>query len=685
MKRRILCLSLVFVSLISIVFSSFSVSADDFDINDYIEVHRPEIPKVDNNGDLLQDDIDTSFDDEFYNSPDEIDEDEKDEKTFDKKQYYSADDNTSSSNINSDVDSNKSSTVTKKSLSKSPRASSLNEENGISAQSDDGSPSPSYLPCWVDSNPGYPFKITKDNALICFENGFSFYYVKYIINDLSCGNTFGPLELEEKLPDLFTDKNLIIVRYLNKYLDSTNYDNPYSYMFIYSDNDFYMENHGSKMSESTKGNYFTAYVGTDVSNTKLGLSPSFFDFPDLGYHTSIVSQVGDRLLSNSSDVTVAYTGGHKFFIDGKEVPVVDSDDKYSDNDIIGEISSNNDKYSLDFSAHSNKEITDDTEYDVKLFAVDIDNLSSLTTVEFKKFKFRYELDKNVRYCDLSEFYNSNGIINKENQSISDTSDLEHIYYYIHQMKAYDDSEESVTGYNFDKFEIRNTCTFIVAYKLKGSEENYIICKDSIFVYNYEKTIDEVMGDYTVKKEYEEFPDIHDYIEDFPDVKDFLPEGEDPGPIDWVLAYIKWIGACLKTFGKNFLGFFKWLKDCVPIVWKNLGIVLYNMVCDLKSLLIYLFKPKTKSINSMVNKKIPGFSKLKNSFNNTNKAKLPYLKLFGVKFGFDFSKIDSDTKSFMRTISSVLIYIVFAVGVLKLIGKVFGFNIHGGSDDSDDSD
>lgn len=682
MKKRILCLSLVFVSLISIVFSSFSVSADDFDINDYIEVHRPEIPKVDNNGDLLQDDIDTSFDDEFYNSPDEIDEDEKDEKTFDKKQDYSSDYNTSSSASDSDVGNDKQRRIAKKSLSKSPgtSTSSVNEDNGISAQSDDGSPSPSYLPCWVDSNPGYPFKITKDNALICFENGFSIYYVKYIINDLSCGNTFGPLELEEKLPDLFTDKNLIIVRYLNKYLDSTNYDNPYSYMFIYSDNDFYMENHGSKMSESTKGNYFTAYVGTDASNTKLGLSPSFFDFPDLGYHTSIVYQVGDRLLSNSSDVTVAYTGGHKFFIDGKEVPVVDSDDKYSDNDIIGEISSNNDKYSLDFSAHSNKEITDDTEYDVKLFAVDIDKLSSLTTVEFKKFKFRYELDKNVRYCDLSEFYNSNGIINKENQSISDTSDLEHIYYYIHQMKAYDDSEESVTGYNFDEFEIRNTCTFVLAYKLKGSDNNYIVY--SHLIYNYKPIINDVMDPFTIKKEYEDFPDIKDYIEDFPDVEDFLPEGEDPGPIDWILAYVKWIGACLKTFGKNFIGLFRWLKDCVPIVWKNLGIVLYNMVCDLKSLLIYLFKPKIKSIKKFADKRVPGFTKLLSTFKYLNSSDLPYVKLFGVKFGFDFTWMDSNLKSTMRSISSAIFYMIFAYGLMNMLGKMFGFKAFGGGSDDD---
>ena len=676
MKRRILCLLLVFVSLISIVFSSFSVYADDFDINDYIEVHKPEIPKVDSNGDLLQDDIDTSFNDEFYNSPDEIDEDEKDEKTFDKKQYYSADDNTSSSNINSDVDSNKSSTVTKKSLSKSPRASSLNEENGISAQSDDGSLDASYIPFWSDGSSFYPYKITKDNAIHCFENGFSIYAVKHIDIDAP-----GPLHLEEHYPDLFTSKNLIIIRFESYYLKkATNYPDKYVYAFIYSDTDVYMDSSGGFFNFDSMNNYFFAYITTNSKQTNLYMNSCLFNFPDISY-SRISGVSGSDTLVMSEDITVAYTGGHKFFIGDDEIPVVDSDDKYSDNDIIGEISSNNDKYSLDFSAHSNKEITDDTEYDIKLFAVDIDKLSLLTTVEFKKFKFRYELDNNVRYCDLSEFYNSNGIINKENQSFSDTADLESIYYYIHQMKAYDDSEESVTGYNFDKFEIRNTCTFVVAYKLKDSNENYIICKDSIFVYNYEKTIDNVIGDYTVKRDYEDFPDIHDYIEDFPDVEDFLPEGEDPGPIDWILAYIKWIGACVKTLGKNFIGFFKWLKDCIPVAWNNLGIALYNLVCDLKSLLLYLFKPKTKSINSMVNKKIPGFLKLKNSFKNTNKAKLPYLKLFGVKFGFDFSNIDSDTKSFMRTISSVLIYILFAVGVLKLIGKVFGFNIHDGSDDS----
>ena len=378
-------------------------------------------------------------------------------------------------------------------------------------------------------------------------------------------------------------------------------------------------------------------------NTQIGLSAVHFNFSDIDYY-SLGSESGSTTLRMATDISVVYTGGHKLFIDDNAVD-------------------------LTWVAGSSDEITDETEYDVRLFALD------MQTAPLK-------LSSDLRYVDLSSSgYTSVGTINIDNQTITDTADLEHIYYYIHQMKAYDDSEESVTGYDFDEFEIRNTCTFVLAFKIKDSDDDYVVCAD--FVYDYEKTIDNVIGDYTVKRDYEDFPDIHDYIEDFPDVEDFLPEGEDPGVIDWILAYIKWIGACVKTLGNNFIGFFKWLKDCVPVAWKNLGIALYNLVCDLKSLLLYLFKPKTKSINTMVNKKIPGFINLKNSFNNTNKAKLPYLKLFGTKFGFDFSVIDSDTKSFLRTISSAIMYIVFSLGVINLIGKVFGFKISGSSDDSDE--
>lgn len=670
MKKRILCLLLVFVSLISIVFSSFSVSADDFDINDYIEVHKPEIPKVDNNGDLLQDDIDTSFDDEFYNSPDVIDEDEK---TFDEKQNYSSDDNASSSVSNSDVGNDKQRRSNKKSLSKSSGAStsSVNDESGISAQSDDDPYIDPAIPSnWYGKHSGTSFVVTLENALSCFINGFN------AIADLPQYKfDFNGDVLYNSYLELFNQNNLIIYRYIDPYKVYNSDYHEYYYGFIFTDSDLHFTsvNPGVSKFDATycnfvsspnlsQGNIFSAVIA--CSANKLGYDSFNFQFSDIDY-----KYYGGNTFycGENTDFSIVYNGGsHNIFIDDEKVS------SSSSSEILGNILIDDNAVDLYWQAKSSNDITDDTVYDVKLFALDIDNSDSVPSSLFD----------DVRYCDLSKFYSCDGIINKDHQFIYDSADLEHIYYYIHQMKAYDDSEESVTGYDFDKFEIRNTCTFVVAFKLKDSDDDYVVCAD--FVYDYEKTIDNVIGDYTVKRDYEDFPDIHDYIEDFPDVEDFLPEGEDPGVIDWILAYIKWIGACVKTLGNNFIGFFKWLKDCVPVAWKNLGIALYNLVCDLKSLLLYLFKPKTKSIKSMVEKKIPGFSKLVNVIKSKDKESLPYLKLFGVKFGFSPELIDSNTKSFMRSMSSFILYMIFGFCVVRLLGKLFGFAIgSGGDDDSGD--
>ena len=263
MKKRILCLSLVFVSLISIVFSSFFVVyADDFDINDYIEVHRPEIPKVDNNGDLLQDDIDTSFDDEFYNSPDEIDEDEKDEKTFDEKQSYSSD---SSSVYDSNNNSN-SSTERRKSITRSC-ASSINEdsESGISVQSDDTEDDTlniGLLENWLTSSGSYPFVITKDNVLQCFQLGFYKYWSAFIKDNSNYNdNNYDSYYLLENYPDLFKNKNLIILKYDSYYLKAKGYsDCCYVYEFIFCEDDYYLKGGSTVDTDSTKGNFFEARV-----------------------------------------------------------------------------------------------------------------------------------------------------------------------------------------------------------------------------------------------------------------------------------------------------------------------------------------------------------------------------------------------------------------------------------------
>ena len=673
MKRRILCLSLVFVSLISIVFSSFSVYADDFDINDYIEVHKPEIPKVDNNGDLLQDDIDTSFDNEFYNSPDEIDDSEKDFETFDKKQDYSSDDSTSSSASDSDVGNDNQRRSTKKSLYKSPRAStsSVNEdnENGIATLSDDA-PNPFSSEAWKGVRSGTSFVVTPENVLACFINGFN------AVADLPQYKfSFDGNGLISLYPDVFNLDNLIIYRYIDPYRVYNSDYHEYYYGFIFTDSDLHFTsvNPGVSKFDATycnfssspnlsQGNIFSSVI--TCFDYSLWYDSFNFKFPNIDYKYNYGNcfYCGDN-----ANFSIVYNGGnHKLFIDDNEISVTDPDNPYSNTYIIGEITA--ESVELSWKAYPKNEITDNTEYDVRLFAVDMETAPS-------------KLTDDIKYLELSN-YSTGGIINKENQLISDTANLENIYYYIHQMKAYDDSEESVTGYDFDEFEIRNTCTFVVAYKLKDSEDNYTVCAD--LVYDYEYIIDNVMGDFSVRKDYKDFPDIKDYIENFPDTEDFLPEGEDPGPIDWILAYFKCVIACIKTFGNNFIGFFRWLKDCFAVAFDNLAIALYNMVCDLKTLFLYLFKPKTKSIKSMVEKKIPGFSKLVNVIKSKGKESLPYLKLFGVKFGFFPELIDSNTKSFMRSMSSFILYMIFGFCVVRLLGKLFGFAIgSGGDDDSGD--
>lgn len=386
MKRRIFCLSLVFVSLISIVFSSFSVYADDFDINDYIEVHKPEIPKVDNNGDLLHD-IDTSFDDEFYNSPDEIDDSEKDFETFEKKQNYSTGDNTSSNNINTDVDvdSNKSSTVTKKSLSKSSKAStsSINEdsENVISLHSDDSSDiDTSILSNWIGILSGLSFIVTPENALACFLNGFN------AIADLPQYKfDFNGDVLYNSYLELFNQNNLIIYRYIDPYKVYNSDYHEYYYGFIFTDSDLHFTsvNPGVSKFDATycnfasspnlsQGNIFSAVIA--CSANKLGYDSFNFQFSDIDY-----KYYGGNTFycGENTDFSIVYNGGsHNIFIDNEKVS------SSSSSEILGNILIDDNAVDLYWQAKSSNDITDDTVYVVKLFALDIDNSESVPSSLF---------------------------------------------------------------------------------------------------------------------------------------------------------------------------------------------------------------------------------------------------------------------------------------------------------------
>lgn len=276
-------------------------------------------------------------------------------------------------------------------------------------------------------------------------------------------------------------------------------------------------------------------------------------------------------------------------------------------------------------------------------------------------------------------YDSHGLqLSAGKSSVQASYELESVYYYLHQMEGYDDSLESVDGYKFDKFESRENLNFAIAYRENGIAGDWIVCKS--YQYNYGDLIENVMGDFTVKKDYVDFPDMSDYIEDFESWDDVAADcADEDGEYNIIEVGFKWIGRNVMHFAHNFVGFFQWLFDCVPILWENLTIALYNLVCDLKELALYFINPKTKSIYAMTCERIPSFSLLVDSFKNTSGADLPSFKIFGSKFSLDFNDYSIDF-SFIRSMSTILFYILFGYLVFKLIFKIFGFGGSGGGDE-----
>lgn len=104
--------------------------------------------------------------------------------------------------------------------------------------------------------------------------------------------------------------------------------------------------------------------------------------------------------------------------------------------------------------------------------------------------------------------------------------------------------------------------------------------------------------FSEKKDYIALPNIEDYIDTFPP----LPEFDSSDPLQSLFNIVKWVGEFLKTvFGTNFLAFFKWLRDCFWAIIQNIGIALYNLVVDLRRLLIYLFKPSENFFSNEISK------------------------------------------------------------------------------------
>lgn len=286
--------------------------------------------------------------------------------------------------------------------------------------------------------------------------------------------------------------------------------------------------------------------------------------------------------------------------------------------------------------------------------------------------------------DLYNYTGNNLQLSPDKTSGQASIELEAVYYYVHQMKAYDDSLESVDGYNFTEFESRENINFAIAFRQAGSSGSWTVLKS--YQYNYGDLIENVMGAFTVKKDYVDFPDIHDYIEGFESWDDVAADcADEDGKYNVIEVGLKWIGRNVLHFANNFIGFFKWIWDCIPVVWENLTIDLYNLVCDLKSLAIYLFNPKSQSIMAMAEERLPGLTQFSNVIQNKSTANLPSFTFFGTKFTLDLSQYDLPW-SYLKSFSQILIMILFAVGTYNLVAHVFGFvKLSGIFDNPTDSD
>ena len=373
----------------------------------------------------------------------------------------------------------------------------------------------------------------------------------------------------------------------------------------------------------------------------------------------------------ADDIVLLTSGKNVSFVDmdtfeETNIESVDPETGFASGDIKGEFGFKEDSKILTYKAWSDKEL--DKTYDVHLWAMDSPSVPA---------KINGSEDFPIRDLDN---YTSHGLqLSSDKSSVQASYELESVYYYLHQMEGYDDSLESVDGYDFDEFESRENLNFAIAYRENGSSGDWIVCKS--YQYNYGDLIENVMGSFTVKKDYVDFPDMDDYLEDYESWEDVALDetGGEGGFYNNVVVLFKWVGRNLMHFGHNFVGFFKWLIDCIPVLWENLTIALYNLVCDLKELALYFVNPKTKSIYAMTCERIPSFSLLVDSFKNNNSSTLPSFTFFGTKFSLNFSDYDIDF-SFIRNISTILFYLLFGYFVFKLILKIFGFGSGGGDED-----
>lgn len=687
--KRVICLFSVFILIISF----FVVPVSAFDINDYIEVEQGDIPSVNNDVDLFDNQEDNNSDsedfldlnDEYYNEDHLVEEEAEVGDSFDTKaelhtvenpDFPNSDTNTeNSTSANTNISSN---SVSSQANSNENQIQSYSLRSNAAVQSDDDS-------IMLLSDDDYDiYSILSEHPIQDANNwitGFGDTGSVPISTYYDCGviSLFGfvhnyvldyynfPYGDYDDITDRISlsSNNFIIFKYQDV-------NGRFRYAFSWSDCDLYFVNGFidlecvsnfvlyENICYYAPNNVFKYYSVSHISMKLEG-----FDYSG---SVSGLSTLHDAILNDS--FSIIYSGGHDVYINNVKQDSL-NEDGFINCDIKGQFNLNEKSKILSYKAYAEKEL--DKTYNVHLWALDNSDVPAKITGN-EKFPI----------VDLYNYTGNNLQLSPDKTSGQASIELEAVYYYVHQMKAYDDSLESVDGYNFTEFESRENINFAIAFRQAGSSGSWTVLKS--YHYNYGDLIENVMGSFTVKKDYVDFPNIHDYIEGFESWDDVAADcADENGKYNVIEVGLKWIGRNVIHFANNFIGFFKWIFACIPVVWENLTIALYNLVCDLKSLVIYLFNPKSQSIMAMAEERLPGLTQFSNVIQNKSTANLPSFTFFGTKFTLDLSQYDLPW-SYLKSFSQILIMILFAVGTYNLVAHVFGFvKLSGIFDNSTDSD
>ena len=643
MLKKIVCIAISFILATSFFISSFIVNADDLD---FLETHTVPAPTVPSDGNLLSnDELVTEFNEDYYNEDHLVEDETETGEFFDEKADF---------HITEDISGLPNSSKLTNEDFRSPSFNSANStkvteisqqlvENGIMTISDDD----------YKDNFEYSDFFDLNNW-----NKFTYYIDPVVLDPERCLWAFRNV-IPKFLPQLKDDPDYLymVENYDIENLIIFNFESSgkifYGFFLVNEDMRCYFNSDRDRYEfEHSYSVYVCDYIWFCHRDNVYNFNASGFSF-------------NHKTMNIKNNINIIFSGGYNVYFDDEKCDVIDPETGFTTGKIKGEFGFKEDSKILTYKAWSDKEL--DKTFDVHLWAMDS---------SFVPAKINGSEDFPIRDLDN---YDSHGLqLSSSKSSVQASYELEAVYYYLHHMKGYDDSLESVDGYDFEEFESRENLNFAIAYRENGSSGDWIVCKS--YQYNYGDLIENVMGSFTVKKDYVDFPDMSDYIEDYESWDDVAADcADENGEYNIIEVGFKWIGRNVMHFAHNFVGFFQWLFDCVPILWENLTIALYNLVCDLKELALYFVNPKTKSIYAMTCERIPSFSLLVDSFKNTSGADLPSFKIFGCKFSLDFNDYSIDF-SFIRSMSTILFYILFGYLVFKLIFKIFGFGGSGGGDE-----